>query len=166
VFQRFRQQVSRSAKAIPIVVRHWREIACGFLLGTVFGFAFPTISNVASRLTRGTITLANKYSATTVWPQRGVTTLLVILVVAFLLYCIRTALFLRKFWTSWRANLVSGFGVIWFATSAISFSLFSLTGSPWCLFVLALDTSSNRESGDRSLLSLHQRAITKHADHL
>jgi hypothetical protein len=134
------QHRSYSSRAIwPFVIRNWREIIAGFLLGTVLGFIFPTLDQVGGRFSRSAFRLINNYfGRVSVWPKRGAETLIVVFFVAVISYAIRLFEFMKKLWVSWRAGLVSGIGVSWFLASALAFTFFNLTGSSLFLSLLAV----------------------------
>jgi KAP family P-loop domain len=121
---RLRQRLLRFKRS------YWRVIVVGFVLGSIVGFISPTVGQIAYKLGGDAFSSIYKFSeGISVWPKHGVATLITILFVALAFYVIRLNKFRKRFWSSWRAGLVSGIGVIWFLISAITFALFSLTDS-------------------------------------
>jgi predicted KAP-like P-loop ATPase len=119
------------------VISNWATSTYGCLLGAVLGFVTPTLYKVAFGFGEGALRISNEFLAqSAVWPKRGVGTLSVILTLAVALYSIRLLAFMRRFWNSWRAGLMSGLGVIWFLTSAVVFLLLGLTGSYSSFFLI------------------------------
>lgn len=101
----------------------------GFILGAAAGLIAPTLRHDAPKLTKTTLYWINGYcGGVTVWSKRSTQTLLAIAIVATLFYVIRLASFLKKLWLSAHAGLLSETGLVWFATSALTFSVLNLSG--------------------------------------
>ncbi len=125
-------------------IRNWRETLLGFLLGALLGFGCPTLIHTASRFCTIVLKFTNKrFGEVVVWPTRGWVTLGAILFAASMLYITRSYVFLKRIWISWQAGLVSGIGVIWFCTSAVTFTLLNLTAS-----YLSLDEPISKRNQD------------------
>ncbi len=133
------KQVSFVSTIWPFTIRYWRRIFVGFLLGAVLGFTSSTVNHIAPKFGENALKIINTYlSGVTVWPKRGLATILAIVSVAALLYGFRAIAFLKRFWRSWRSGLVSGVGEIWFVTSGATFAFFNLTGSYRSLLLLGI----------------------------
>src|SRR5712692_4590993 len=133
------KQVSFVSTIWPFTILYWRRIFVGFLLGAVFGFTSSTVNHIAPKFGENALKIINTYlSGVTVWPKRGLATILAIVSVAALLYGFRAIAFLKRFWRSWRSGLVSGVGEIWFVTSGATFAFFNLTGSYRSLLLLGI----------------------------
>lgn len=118
---------------------NWRSIAGGVLLGAVVGLIAPAAVGAGVKIIGRAIDLIkNLGRGIPAWPRRGSETTFVILSAAALFCVIGIAAFLKKFWLSLRAGLVSGSGFIWFLASALAFVLLNLTGSLRSLLFLGV----------------------------
>jgi predicted KAP-like P-loop ATPase len=142
------QELLEKAKTLAalwhFVIRNWRSIMEGIVLGAVIGLISPTVVHSAGRIGGRALGLINLYSRdVAVWPKRPIATLFVLTFVAMAFYTIRLTVFLTRFLLSYRAGLVSGVGFIWFLASAATFTVLSFTGALPALFIfLAAVTAS------------------------
>jgi hypothetical protein len=137
VLKKLVPKLSFASPILKAAFRSWRQITTGFLLGSAVGLSCAGFEQAASRFIWIAAGFVNKYfGENTTWPERGTETILIIAVAAAALYGIRLFSFLRRFWKSWRAGLMSGLSAIWFTSSAIAFALFNLTGLHRYLLIL------------------------------
>jgi hypothetical protein len=132
-----RKTSSLARQTWQFVIQYWNVAVVGILLGAVVGLASPTVYQIALKFgASAEFLLRPSGPAAAVWPKGAVTTLAVIALAALFFYGIRLFHFIRKFWRSWHAGLISGVAVTWFVVSAVTFILFNATGSYRSLFVL------------------------------
>lgn len=73
-----------------------------------------------------------------IWPKHGKLTFVAIVVVATVVYLVRSGQFLLRVCRSWWSGLVSGVEILWFLTAGGAFTWLSLTGRYRSLLVLGL----------------------------
>src|SRR5579863_1724300 len=131
------QQKSLLSGVVRFITRNSASMTSGLLVGAVLGLAFSIVNHLVFRFGGKALAVINKYCGEFAeWPKRSTETIVVVLCVAAVFYVIRLGIFVRKFWLSWRAGLVSGIGFSCSLAAALTTAALNITGSLLSLFLL------------------------------